>query len=132
MPAESVTVTPELWVALITGLGTLGGTIKWAVGRWESGQKSVAHQLFETRVLIAAILERDRIRDERRKRETLQPLPRRGQQAVPIEIPGETTDIITLMDNCRDQLTEQDQQQEKKARSGIRPPRKGTHHDTED
>lgn len=101
----------ESWGALSLALGSVGGIVRWAVGRWEAGQKIVADQLFETRVLISALQVRDRNRDvnERRRRESEQPPTRKTPTAIPIAVPVETTDVVTLMDEQRIELTKQDE-----------------------
>ena len=120
-------MTPELWAAILASLSGVGGVVRWAVKRWERGQElnrvalaKMAEEMLETRILISALLERERRRD-RRRRASEQPQPR-GRHAVPVEVPFETTDIHVLMDEQRQELT----------KSSIRPPRPGTHHDTED
>jgi hypothetical protein len=123
-------VTPELWAAIAACLGGIGGTVRWAIGRWERAQElnraaqtRMADEMLETRVLISALLERERIRDRRRRASEQPPARGRQAQAVPVEIPYETTDIIALMDHQRAALSKP---------QTIRQPRKGTHHDTED
>lgn len=73
-------------------------------------------ELFEMRITLAAILERERIRDVRRRRESSGPHP----AAVPAEVDDETTDIVALMDRQREAA---------KRRRTERAPRAGTHHD---
>jgi hypothetical protein len=116
-------VNAELWSAIAVALTGLGGTVRWAIGRWERGQQRVADELFETRVLIAALLERERIRDARRRRDSDQPrraaTPRGGVPVGEFDV-EESTDIVSIMDRQREVL---------RTKAGERKPRAGTHHD---
>lgn len=143
-------MTPQVWIALIGGVVTvIGGffaTVRWGIREWRrgrreeaaiaaSGQKAVADEIFEMRVMLAAQIEQGRRRDarERRKRESSDPPPARSRQAphaIPIVRTGggdfaveESTDIVELMEQQRQALTP--------TRSTVRPPRPGTHHDKE-
>lgn len=63
--------------------------------------KEIASQLFEMRITFAALLERERVRDMRRKRESS------GPQPVPVAVDpdDETTDMICLIDKHRKAAT---------------------------
>jgi hypothetical protein len=80
----------------------------------------VSAETFEMRITITAMLERDRIRDARRKRDSEQPLPRRrtAPHGIPVEVDDETTDMHELVERER-----------AKVKGTERPPRPGTHHD---
>jgi hypothetical protein len=81
--------------------------------------KAVSAELFEVRLIIAALLERERIRDARRRREeSTQPTNRRQPKADTFG-EEERTDIKTLIEIQRDAAVKR----------GVRPPRPGTHHD---
>ncbi len=124
----SATFTPELWAAIAACLGGVGGFVRWVVVRWERGQNAVADEVFEMRILMAAFLERERIRDARRRRESSMPPPRHhGRGASPATSTEfdeeESTDRIALVEKQRSVLG--------RPRS-ERPPRPGTHHDRKD
>lgn len=57
----------------------------------------VREEIFEMRITFAALLERERVRDIRRKRESS------GPQSIPVAIDpeDETTDIVCLIDKQR-------------------------------
>lgn len=71
--------------------------------------KDVAAQLFEMRITFAALLERERLRDQRRKRESSGPLsaPLFLPKSTAVSVPqGEfdedpTTDIVALIEKQR-------------------------------
>jgi hypothetical protein len=86
--------------------------------------KAVSAELFEVRLIIAALLERERIRDVRRRREeSTQPQNRRSTPRATEFAEEERTDIKSLIEIQREAAT---------AKRGVRIPRPGTHHDTED
>jgi hypothetical protein len=86
--------------------------------------ESFRAELFEMRITFAAFLERERIRDSRRRRDSEQ--PRQHLRTVPVgEFDhDETTDIVKLIEKQREAATA--------TVRGVRPPRKGTHHDGEE
>jgi hypothetical protein len=73
------------------------------------------------RDVLAALLERDRIRSERR-REPSTPPP-----SMPDDFAPESTDLHDIMEKQR-----QRRSRAQTPRGGVRSPRPGTHHDTED
>lgn len=92
--------------------------------------KELAAELFEVRITFAAMLERDRIRDVRRRRESSAPpmqsaRPRTAPFGVPVakvpvgEFEDESTDIKQLIEIQREAAESR----------GRRGPRPGTHHD---
>ncbi len=85
----------------------------------------------ELKIAIAAIIERSRIRDDRRRRaeSSQQPLTFRRAPAQPAETPevwpdDEDTDIHVLMEKERVRA-----RRDTKNRRGERRPRPGSHHD---
>ena len=90
----------------------------------------------ELKIAIAAIIERSRIRDNRRRRrESLQPQTRRSpSQPSAVPEPWEdtdTTDLHELMELER-QHERARRDTDRQRRRGERPPRPGTHHDREE
>lgn len=78
----------------------------------------------EMRIIFTAWLERERIRDERRKRESSTPPRRTPGRGVPTDFDQEeTTNIEAITERIRNEVTA--------TRPGLRIPRKGTHHDGE-
>lgn len=92
-------------------------------------------QLFEIRITITAMLERDRRRSERRKRESDQPLRSYSAQHARTAPPKgefdaeEGTDIHALIELQREKALEAEKA--KKSR-GERKASRGTHHDEQD
>lgn len=122
-------------LAAVLGTITLAGGgvvtfLKWSISQWREERKAEREEraaeharhdrredaITELRLDIAALLERDRRREERRRRDSEQPRPRvpRGEFPAPED---ETTNVTTI---------------KKQLRSGWRPPTRGEHHDGED
>lgn len=104
-----------------------------------AGDEKLHGELFEMRITQAAQLERDRIRDERRKRDSMQ-VPLRSQLSLRGPIPptptpsppprgalddGETTDMKELIEIEREKAIGAP----KRSPRSERAPRSGTHHD---
>jgi hypothetical protein len=92
----------------------------------------------ELKIAIAAIMERSRIRDaRRRRRESLQPQNTRRTPSQPMAaVPepwedSDTTDLHELMELER-QHERARRNTDRQRRHGERPPRPGTHHDREE
>lgn len=83
-------------------------------------------ELTEMRITFAAWLERERIRDERRKRETSQPPVTKHSKMPSLDVPRdefdreESTDIKVIAERIRE---------EQKRPRGVRAPTRGEHHD---
>lgn len=111
------------------GVLAFAGLVLYLLRELNPTLKGLRSEMFEMRITIAAILERERIRDARRRRESDQPITRsRHHQerpnlhAIPEEVDSETTDLVKLIEIQREAASRP---------RGDRPPRKGTHHDGE-
>lgn len=74
----------------------------------------------DVQLTLSAMLERDRIRDDRRKRDSMQP-PNRGRGP-----------IVPVGEDWEEQSSNVVEIKERMRAAGARPARPGTHHDTED
>lgn len=105
------------------GVLAFAGVVLYLLRELRPILKDLKTELFEMRITLAALLERERIRDDRRKRESMQP-PIRGMPAPAAAAEswdGQTTDIKELIEKQRAAAKPR----------GERSPRKGTHHDEE-
>lgn len=151
---------------IVSAVGILGGAfvkfLHWAFREWISDRKEeremnrqdrrddraavgVVHLgVQDLQLTLAAMLERDRVRDDRARRESMQPPNRPGRgavvqsRAVPAEDwDGQTSNVIAIKESMRAQLEADAAEAEAVARAarkktpaaGVRPPRQGTHHD---
>lgn len=135
-------MTNEQLAAICTVVTVLGGGVvtffKWAFTQWLRDRKEEREErrgevaaLFDIQLTLAAMLERDRRRDEvRRRRESDQP-PSRDPSAVLSEWGG-NTDVHEIKRGMQEaQLAERRDRGQRKPTpiAGIRSPRPGTHHD---
>lgn len=107
-----------LATAITTGLGLLGRGLVAGAKLIREGRIALANELFELRVMHAALIERDRRREIRRRRDTTPPNLRTvnpGDFAA-----EETTDLHEICEEQRKTL---------RPAATERKPRRGTHHD---
>lgn len=141
-------MTPELLAVLVPILTAFGAglvaLVKWGVGRIikamddsRTSDGDLREEMGEVRIVLAAMVEQGRIRDTRRRRESSLPPLRSSLPSTPYRPPAETWDEETT--NI-DQLIEKERAKVQAAKApvlkrtatpagGVRPPRKGTHHD---
>ncbi len=112
--------------AFLTGGGGLVAFLKWAFTQWLLDRKQEREErrgevsaLFDIQLTLQAMLERDRIREERRKRETGQPQSRGVPQGVWDE---PTTDVHQI----KREMREIPSVRRPTPAAGVRLPRPGT------
>lgn len=81
----------------------------------------------EVKAILAALLERERIRDERKRRDSDRPTTHAPAPSAWPE--DESTGLHDIMARQRSAAARPSSQRIKTPAGGIRPPRPGTHHD---
>jgi hypothetical protein len=111
MPDPAPLLSGEAVGAIVTAISVTGAGIitflKWAVNQWLIDRKADREDRAEDRrvqvelqLSVQALVERDRIREERRRRESTQPNTSRVPQG---EFIHEDTSVVTIKERLRKQ-----------------------------